>query len=89
VPYTPIQVTIGTDTVDDEPQAGLAYAVSATHFPTLDIEPSLGRSFSAEEEGGRSGAPSSRSSAWPPAISPSAAPRTSTRSSHCDLSPER
>ena len=33
-----------------EPQAGLAYAVSANHFPTLGIEPSIGRSFTADEE---------------------------------------
>ena len=49
VAYIPEEVTLGV-AADVEPQAGLAYAVSANHFPTLGIEPSLGRAFTAEEE---------------------------------------
>ena len=57
VPYIPTQVTVGPDDVSVEPQAGLAYAVSATHFPALGIEPSLGRSFTATEEVGTASDP--------------------------------
>jgi predicted permease len=50
VAYIPEEVTLGLGGGDPEPQPGLAYAVSANHFPTLGIEPSLGRGFTTEEE---------------------------------------
>src|SRR4026209_1466204 len=50
VAYIPSEITLGVDAPDVEPQAGLAYAVSASHFPTLGVEPTLGRSFTADEE---------------------------------------
>ena len=50
VAYIPEEVTLGLGGADTEPQPGLAYAVSANHFPTLGIEPSIGRGFTAEEE---------------------------------------
>lgn len=50
VAYIPEEVTLAVAGADVEPQPGLAYAVSANHFPTLGIEPSLGRGFTAEEE---------------------------------------
>ena len=50
VAYIPEEVTLGLGVADVEPQPGLAYAVSANHFPTLGIDPVIGRSFTAEEE---------------------------------------
>ena len=50
VAYIPEEVTLGLGGAAVEPQPGLAYAVSANHFPTLGIGPSLGRGFTAEEE---------------------------------------
>ena len=50
VAYIPEEVTLGLGGGDLEPQPGLAYAVSANHFPTLGIELSLGRGFTADEE---------------------------------------
>src|SRR5215218_5925104 len=50
VAYIPGEVTVSLDAPDVEPQAGIAYAVSANHFPELGIEPTLGRSFTGEEE---------------------------------------
>ncbi len=50
VAYIPEEVTLAVAGADVEPQPGLAYAVSANHFPTLGIEPSRGRAFTAEEE---------------------------------------
>jgi predicted permease len=46
VAYIPSEMTLG----GAEPQAGLAYAISANHFPVLGIEPALGRSFTLDEE---------------------------------------
>jgi predicted permease len=51
VAYIPSEITLG----GDAPQAGLAYAISANHFTVLGIEPTLGRSFTRDEE--RSSAP--------------------------------
>src|SRR3954470_16677504 len=50
--YIPSEVTLGSATPEVDAQPGFAYAVSASHFPTLGIEPSLGRSFTADEEAG-------------------------------------
>jgi predicted permease len=50
VAYIPEEVTLAFGGADGEPQPGLAYAVSANHFPTLGIEPPLGRGFTAAEE---------------------------------------
>ena len=50
VAYIPREITLGVEAPDVEPQAGLAYAVSANHFQTLGLEPSLGRSIAADEE---------------------------------------
>ena len=50
VAYIPSEMTMGGESADVEPQAGLAYAISANHFPVLGIAPALGRSFTAEEE---------------------------------------
>src|SRR5215203_402226 len=52
VAYIPAEVTLSVESPDAEPQAGLAYAVSANHFRALGIEPAIGRSFSAGEEQG-------------------------------------
>ena len=50
VAYIPSQITLAIELPEVEPQACLAYAVSASHFPTLGLSPSLGRSFTADEE---------------------------------------
>ena len=49
VAYIPSEITLAMESPEVEPQASLAYAVSASHFPSLGVEPSLGRSFTADE----------------------------------------
>jgi putative ABC transport system permease protein len=50
VAYIPAAVTLGRDGTSEPVRDGLAYAVSTTYFPVLDIRPALGRTFSVEEE---------------------------------------
>jgi predicted permease len=50
VAYIPAEITLGRDGTSEAVRDGLAYAVSATYFPALGMEPALGRTFNAHEE---------------------------------------